>query len=239
MLTTICFIETEDISKAKNLMWSLDLLGEKYLAHTTNSGPWNNYLDKLEVIQDMLGKVTTEYVLVTDSRDVLFYKGLGEIEQIYKKYYYHYDILFQAEDAENGDIFFRTSKAKRYAFADVTEHYRYMCSGLIYARTSVLKRFISTVIKSLPDMPDHWKTADQPAMEWCVANKTGFKVGIDSKCRIFQQMGMGENSGINFHLHFNRKFIKNINTGTEPCVFHGAGKAFLNQVHRIIAGKYP
>jgi len=65
-----------------------------------------------------------------------------------------------------------------------------------------------------------------------------YKITLDNHCHLFQLMGMGANSGVNFNLHFNKNFIKNTHTNSEPCIFHGAGNTFLNQVWKIINKKY-
>ena len=229
MDTIVVFIENE--YKHVNLVHSLNLLSIPYY-QLHRDQPWVSLFDKLRIYVQGLQEIPNEWVILSDSRDVLFYKGLDEINRIYQEYYAHADIVVQAEDTEGGDVFFRKTKQKRYSFSST--HYKYPCSGLIMGRRMAIIEFFTDVIKHVPD---NWSIADQPAIEWGMAN-LNHNVVLDSECRLFQQMGMGDYSGVNFHLHFNRRFIRNTHTGTEPCIFHGAGKSFLHPVWRIINRKY-
>ena len=108
-------------------------------------------------------------------------------------------------------------------------------------RLEIIKWF-EDVIKNVPPK---WDIADQPALEWGIENLNGYKITLDSKCRLFQQTagnnetddGKTAGCGVNYHLHYNKNFIKNTLTNTEPCIFHAAGNAFLHQVWKIIHGR--
>jgi hypothetical protein len=229
MDTLVVFIENEN--KHVNLINSLELLNIPFIRLHENE-IWNSHFDKLKIYVDGLKKISNEWVLLTDSRDVLFYKGIDEINNIYKKFYKNTDIVIQAEDTDGGCIFFRKTKLKRYSFND--SFYKYPCSGLMLGKRVSIINFFEEVIEKVPE---YWNVADQPAIEWGMYNLK-HNIVLDSECRLFQQMGMGSSSGVNFHLHFNKKFIKNTYTDSTPCIFHGAGGSFLHPVWRIINGYY-
>lgn len=189
---------------------------------------WVSHFDKLRIYVEGLKNIDVEWVILSDSRDVLFYKNIDQINLVYQTHFSHADIVVQAEDTDGGDVFFRKTKQKRYAFG--TGFYKYPCSGLIMGRRAAIIDFFTDVIKCVPE---NWVATDQPAVEWGMAN-LNHNVVLDTECRLFQQMGMGDYSGVNFHLHFNKDFIKNTYTNTEPCIFHGAGNTFLHPVWRII-----
>lgn len=225
MDTVVVFIENEN--KHTRLVYSLNLLNIPYV-RLYEGEKWTSLFDKMRIYVEGLKEITNEWVLLSDSRDVLFYKGIQEINTIYQKYYRDVDILVQAEDTEEGCVAFRKTGLPRYAFG--TGFYKYPCSGLIMGKRLSIITFLEDVIKNVPD---EWTASDQPAIEWGMAN-LNHNVRLDTECRLFQQMNMGSYSGVNFHLHFNKNFIRNTHTNTEPCIFHGAGNTFLQPVWRII-----
>ena len=230
MDTIVVYIENEN-KKHFNLIHSLGLLNIE--SHRLfENGEWKSYFDKINIYIDGLSKITNEWVILSDSRDVLFYKDMETINKVYQTYYSDSDIIIQAEDTHTGCIFMEASKMKRYEFNDTI--YKYPCSGLMMGKRTVLIDFFKDLISKTPK---EWRIADQPAVEWGMAN-LDYKIKLDSKCRLFQPMGMGNYSGVNFNLHFNKNFIKNTLTNTEPCIFHGAGGAFLHPVWKIINKKY-
>lgn len=229
MDTIVVYIENEN--KHYNFIKSLELLNIPSYRLFEN-GKWVSHFDKLRIYVEGLKEIKNEWVLLSDSRDVLFYKSIEEINNVYKNNYSEYDIVVQAEDAESGCLFFRKTGLDRYQFSDGL--YKYPCSGLLMGKREVIIKFFEEIIEIIPS---HWNVADQPALEWGMANLK-YKVKLDDKCHLFQQMGMGDYSGVNFNLHFNKNFIKNTYTNTEPCIFHGAGSTFLNQVWKIINKKY-
>lgn len=203
-------------------------------------GIWKSHFNKLQIYVDGLKEIKNEWVLLSDSRDVLFYKDIDEINRVYKKYYSDCDIVVQAETFPEGCVFFRETGLKRYEFNDTD--YRWICSGLIMGKRLEIIKLFEDIIKNVPS---GWDIADQPALEWGIENLEGYKITLDKDCRLFQQTAgnivkNGKSihmSGVNFHLHYNKNFIKNTHTNTEPCVFHGAGNAFLHQVWKIINGQ--
>ena len=229
MGTRVVFIENEnehfDLVKSLNLA---DIAFHRLF----EGGEWTTYFNKIQIYLDGLQEIDSEYVILADSRDVLFYKDIGTINKTYKKYYNEYDIVVQAEDDPRGCRYFRKTDLTRYSFND--ELYKYPCSGLIMGKRTVLIDFFKELIEKTPG---DWRIADQPAVEWGMAN-LDYKITIDSDCRLFQQMGMGDYSGVNFDLHFNKNFVRNTRTNSEPCIFHGAGKAFLNPIWKIIHKRY-
>tara|TARA_Y100000593_G_C4243378_1_gene303392 strand:+ start:51 stop:767 length:717 start_codon:yes stop_codon:yes gene_type:complete len=235
--TLVVFIENEN--GHLNLTKSLDMLDIDY-HRLFEGGEWTTYFNKLQIYVDGLKEIENEWVLLTDSRDVLFYRDMNEINSVYKKYYSDYDIVVQAETFPEGCVFFRETDLKRYKFNDT--EYCYPCSGLLMGRRLEIIKWFENVIKLTPKP---WNIADQPALEWCMSNLNGYKITLDEKCRLFQQTAGNiiENdksintSGVNFHLHYNKNFIKNTYTNTEPCIFHSAGNAFLHQVWKIIHGR--
>tara|TARA_Y100001963_G_scaffold481_1_gene809 strand:- start:302 stop:1018 length:717 start_codon:yes stop_codon:yes gene_type:complete len=235
--TIVVYIENEN--EHIHLLESLNILNIK--SHRLfEGGKWTTHFNKLQIYVDGLKEINNEWVLLSDSRDVLFYKDMNEINRIYDKYYSNYDIVIQAETFSHGCIFFRETDLKRYEFNDTD--YRWICSGLIMGKRLEIIKWFEDVIKNVPPK---WDIADQPALEWGIENLNGYKITLDSKCRLFQQTagnnetddGKTAGCGVNYHLHYNKNFIKNTLTNTEPCIFHAAGNAFLHQVWKIIHGR--
>lgn len=237
MDTLVVYIENKN--GHLNLIESLDMLNINH-HRLFEGGKWTTYFNKLKIYVDGLKEIKNEWVLLTDSRDVLFYKDMNEINNMYEKYYSDYDIVVQAETFPEGCTFFRKTNLKRYKFNDT--QYCYPCSGLIMGKRLKIIKFFEDIIENVPDK---WDVADQPALEWGMVNLKGYKTTLDTNCNLFQQTAgnIVENnksvhtSGVNFHLHYNKNFIKNTHTNTEPCIFHSAGNAFLHQVWKIINKK--
>ena len=229
MDTLVMFIETQ--SGHKDLVRSLNILDIPYVRLMENE-EWPGHFGALQIYVDALKKTNNEWVLLTDARDVLFYKDLKQINETYYNYYFDYDIIVQAEDTPGGCIHFRKLKLPRYSFSDT--YYKYPCAGLVMGRRNSIIDFYEDVIDNVPSP---WDITDQSAIEWGMANLS-HNIGLDTECRLFQQMGMEDFSGMNYHLHFTKDFIKNEHTQTEPCIFHGAGKSFLQPVWKIINGLY-
>lgn len=232
MDTIVVFIENQQ-RYHYNLVKSLSILNIPY-KRLHEGGEWNGMWDKIQVYIDGLLSIDNEWVILSDSRDVLFYKGIEEINKIYQTHYSDSDIVIQAEDSKEGDVFFRQKNMERYVLG--TGYYKYLCAGLMMGKRTTIINFFKDILENVAD---EWKfkTTDQPAVEWGMKH-LGYNIVLDSDCRIFQHMGMGSDSGMNYHLHFNKNFIKNTYTNTEPCIFHGAGKSFLEPVWKIINKKY-
>jgi hypothetical protein len=229
MDTIVVYIENEN--KHFNLIHSLSLLSIK--SHRLfEDEQWVSHFHKLKIYVDGLKNIDNEWVILSDSRDVLFYKNIDTINQAYSKYYNEFDIVVQAEDTDSGCDFFKTTGLKRYEFSNTL--YKYPCSGLIMGKRKIIINFFEEILNKVPTQ---WAVADQPAIEWGMAN-LDYKITLDTNCHLFQLMGMGANSGVNFNLHFNKNFIKNTYTNSEPCIFHGAGNTFLNQIWKIINKRY-
>lgn len=233
MDTHVVYIETDHkqryfLNSLKNLNIESTQLGFQE--------PFGTLFDKLPIYLDGLkNKVSNEWVILSDARDVLFYKDIDTINKTYQEHYSDYDFIVQGDDGEFGDTAFQKVKILRYEFGD--GFYKYVCSGLMMGKRKAFIDFIEEVLDKVPPEWTAFGESDQPAIEWGMAN-LDYKTQVDTQCRIFQQTGMGLNSGVNFHLHYNKNFIKNTYTNTEPCVFHGAGKAFLTQVWKIINRNY-
>jgi hypothetical protein len=228
--TIVVFIE--NANNHSRLVRSLNLLNVPFV-RLFEGGTWVSHFNKIRIYVEGLREIKNEWVILSDARDVLFYKGLSEINEIYHAYFSDVDIVVQAEDTDEGCTFFQTTGLMRYPFT--TGLYKYPCSGLIMGRRLSIIKFFEDVIQNVPS---GWDVADQPALEWGMANLSNHKIRLDSECRLFQQMNMGSYSGVNFHLHFNKEFIRNTHTNTEPCIFHGAGNTFLHPVWRIINKMY-
>jgi len=230
--TIVLFIENED--KHFHLVKSLNILNIDY-RRLFKGGAWNNFYDKMYQYIKGLEEIDNEWVILSDSRDVLFYKDLDVINSVYQKHYSEYDMVIHGEDDPRGDMLFRTTGLERYKFSDTK--YCYPCSGLMMGRREKILSFLKEVVDKCPDDWSVSKTSDQPAIEWGMKNLEGYKIGIDDKCRLFQRLGMvvsDDELGVNFDLHFNKNFIKNTYTNTEPCIFHYVGKSFPQQVWKII-----
>ena len=215
MDTLVVFIENEN--GHLNLTKSLDILDINY-HRLFEGGEWTTYFNKLQIYVDGLKKLNNEWVLLSDSRDVLFYKDMEEINRIYKKYYSDYDIVIQAETFPEGDVFVRKLGLTRYEFNNTD--YRWLCSGLIMGKRLEIIKWFEDIIVSVPPQ---WDTSDQSALEWGLDNLDGYKITLDEKCRLFQQTAGNivknnksvQTSGVNFHLHYNKNFIKNTNNFKE------------------------
>jgi len=241
MDTIVVYIENEN--KHIDFIHSLNLL--KIPHHRLfEGGEWKSLFHKLEIYLEGLKEIDNEWVILSDSRDVLFYKDIETINNTYTKHYSEYDVVVQAEDTVHGCIGFQPYYKKgmrRFEFGD--SDFKYVCSGLIMGKRLVLIEFLNELLQKLPS-PWTEMGVDQPAVAWGMANLS-YKIGLDSERRLFQQMaqngymdGKRTSIGTNYNLHFNKNFIKNTKTNTEPCVFHGAGNAFLSQVWKIINKKY-
>lgn len=230
MDTIVVFIENK--SRHADLVHSLNILDIPFV-RLYEGGKWTSHFNKLQIYIDGLKDIKNEWVLLSDSRDVLFYKDLKEINAVYDEYYSEYDFVIQAEDTLVGDVFFKKTRLQRYTFGN--HKYKYPCSGLIIGKRKILISFFQEIIDTVPEP---WDVADQPAIEWGLANLTNYNFSLDHDCRLFQQMAMEDFSGVNYHLHFTKDFIKNEYTQTEPCVFHGAGRSFLQPVWKVINRLY-
>jgi hypothetical protein len=241
MDTVVVYIENEN--KHINFIQSLNMLNVPH-HRLLEGGEWPGMFNKMQVYIDGLNEINNEWVILSDARDVLFYKDIETINNVYTKYYSDFDIITQAEDNADGCDAFKPYYKKgirRFEFGDTD--FKYVCAGLIMGKRSVLLNFFEEILKKLPPMYREMDS-DQPAIEWGMGNLS-YKIGLDSDCRLFQQMttnsvfnGKPASIGTNFHLHFNKNFIKNTKTNTEPCIFHGSGGTFLHQVWKIINKKY-
>jgi hypothetical protein len=230
MDSIVLYIETDE-SNATKFLYSLDKLNIPSKNVYFNDIPFSLF-NKLPIYVNGLKSIDNEWVILSDARDVLFYKDINTINDSYKNNYAQFDFVVQAEDTVEGCNIFQQTELTRFVLGKTK--YCYPCSGLIMGKRLAIIDFFKSVID---DSPDDWKVADQPAIEWGMYNLKPNGT-IDEKCHLFQTMGMGTYSGVNFDLHFNKSYIKNIYTQTEPCIFHGAGRAFLEPVERIIRGLY-
>ena len=115
MDTVVVYIENEN--KHFNLIHSLSLLGIK--SHRLfENGEWVSHFNKLKIYVDGLKEITNEWVILSDSRDVLFYKNIEFINQTYSNYYSEFNIVIQAEDTDSGCDFFKKTGLKRYKFSN-------------------------------------------------------------------------------------------------------------------------
>jgi len=241
MDTIVVYIENEN--KHIDFIQSLNMLNIPH--HRLFEGEkWLGLFHKIQIYLDGLKEIDNEWVILSDARDVLFYKDIETINSIYTKYYSNFDIIVQAEDYEQGCDGFKPyykNGLRRFEFSDT--EFKYVCSGLIMGKRTVLIEFLTELLQKLPE-PWTQMNTDQPAVAWGMANLS-YKIGLDAECRLFQQMatnsfldGKRVSVGVNFNLHFNKNFIKNIRTNNEPCIFHGAGNSFLHQVSKIINKRF-
>ena len=76
MDTLVVFIENEN--GHLNLVKSLDMLDIEY-KRLFEDGVWTTYFNKLQIYVDGLKDIDNEWVLLSDSRDVLFYKDINDL----------------------------------------------------------------------------------------------------------------------------------------------------------------
>jgi hypothetical protein len=148
---------------------------------------WLGLFHKIQIYLDGLKEIDNEWVILSDARDVLFYKDIETINNVYTKYYSNYDIIVQAEDYEQGCDGFKPyykKGLKRFEFGD--DEFKYVCSGLIMGKRTILIEFFTELLDKLPEQ---WRTmgTDQPSVAWGMANLS-YNIGLDVECRLFQQM---------------------------------------------------
>jgi hypothetical protein len=97
------YIENEN--KHFNLIKSLELLNIESV-RLFEGFEWVSHFHKLKIYVDGLRSIDNEWVILSDSRDVLFYKNIDTINKAYSKHYNEFDIVVQAEDTDSGCDFF-------------------------------------------------------------------------------------------------------------------------------------
>lgn len=142
--------------------------------------PWVNN-KKLQLINDALKKVKTEYCLILDGIDVTINQDLSDIVDLYKTY--NKDIIFNA-----------TPWAHPHVEIDVIENrkelygrYCYLNAGCCIGTTKALKAFYKEcldIFKACPE-DDEFYSSEQYHVRKAFANNMD-KVWFDYDCRIFQ-----------------------------------------------------
>ena len=144
MDTIVVYIENEN--KHIDFIKSLNLLNIPH--HRLFEGEkWLGLFHKIQIYLDGLKEIDNEWVILSDARDVLFYKDIETINNVYTKYYSNYDIIVQAEDYEQGCDGFKPyykKGLKRFEFGD--DEFKYVCSGLIMGKRTILIEFFTELL---------------------------------------------------------------------------------------------
>ena len=237
--TLVCYVETDNHDgKDKKILYSLNRLNIPIVALGKNE-IWGGFIDKLRYVkkgmEDRIGQY--DYVLCTDARDVLYYKGLDVIEKEYEKHRQGgARVLFNAET----NCYPNKELMSKYPYPN--KKYRYLNAGIYMGDFDyVLEILGEAIMRSERDNDeDDQHIFSQMYIEKynLYGEKTKFR--IDTECSLFQCL-WDEDFGrsANFDIVYNKDRIYNNLTNTEPCVFHYPGSTCVsNQVWKIINNKY-
>ena len=221
----VCWVESDNKLYDKRLYQSCERLN----IHPTVFGryrKWRKPVDKIITLKESLNNIDIkeDYILFIDSRDVLFYKGLEEIEKRFTENFTNSKVIFNAET--NCYPF----DSLKDSYPNPKEKYRFLNSGMMIGRRDIFVKLINEVypmFKKLFLEFDKKYGKDNP-------------IGLDYNCDIFQVL-WDENWGrsANFDIIYNSKYIYNRLTETEPCIFHMPGPTTTDsQVWKIINNRY-
>lgn len=181
---------------------------------------WKGFKTKLILMKDFLNSTTSDMVLFTDSRDVVFAATAEDIRTEFISMGSR--ILFGAET--------NLYPNKKLIHGDPTKKYRYLNSGTYIGYTSDLLKLFSDV-ENVVD--------DQEYFQSKLIDGT-WGIDLDYDCRIFQNLWDEEGGrSCNFDIMYQRNYIKNILTNTYPKIFHAPGPTtVLTQAYKVITKQY-
>ena len=196
---------------------------------------WTTLVWKMHFLRDFfhLYHSADDVVILTDSRDVIYYRSTDVIWDIYKTI--KYDLLFGAEthlfDWEPND-------PKKYP---LSRKYRYLNSGYMIGKVSAIRKMFNRACE-LSKLPS---TNHRPGDDQFYIRQTYLEsdyIGLDFDCQIFQNI-WDEPGGLstNFDLVYHGHAIENEETGTFPSIFHCPASKYYNglsQVYKAMKGKY-
>ncbi len=237
--TLVCYVETDNHDgKDEKILYSLNRLNIPVVTFGKNE-IWNGFMDKLNWLRDGMKEYVGQYdyVLFTDSRDVLYYKGLDVIEKEYEKHRkLGTKILFNAET----NCYPNKELKSKYPYPN--KKYRYLNSGMFIGDFDyVIEILDEAILRAKTDgIIDDQEIMTLLYLEKynLYGEKTEFR--IDTECSLFQCL-WDEDFGrsANFDIVYNKDRIYNNLTNTEPCVFHYPGSTCVSgQVWKIINNKY-
>ena len=241
----VCWVETDSHSgKDKKLLHSCQLLGIEPMVFGRGE-EWKGPPDKFHYFLDGIlnTDIDKEYVLFVDSRDVLFYKGLNEIEKKFKDNY-DCDLLF------NGETNCYPNPLLAGDFPKQHKKYKYFNAGMCIGKLDFLREFLPKIKHNFMDYEKNWGDPDRLGSEQGAWVKVYFEqlekygdespIQIDYDCHVFQCLWDQEwGRSANFDIVYNKDRIYNKLTNTEPCVFHMPGPTCVDgQVWKIINNTY-
>ena len=236
----VCFVETsQHDNNDEKLLFSLNRLGIPSVAFGKGE-KWNGWIHRLEILLDGIKKYQGkyDYILHTDARDVLYYKGLDEIVS-------KYETIFKPKGTKilfNAETNCYPNKLLKPAYPYQDKKYRYLNAGCFIAEIDFAVEFFTSVINRAHK---ERVTDDQEMLSMMYIEhynlfkeETPFRLDID--CEIFQVLWDEEwGRSANFDIVYNRDRIYNRLTNTDPCIFHAPGPTTtLSQVWKIINNKW-
>lgn len=186
---------------------------------------WNGFSMKPKWLYRAIkeGLINTEYLIFTDSWDVVF---AASPDEIMKRFFSFEgaDIVINAERN-----MFPADYAEGFAKLEAPTEWRYLNSGFIVGKTEAILKCLEAM--DLPNVKgDHWDEVRQ-CMEnpddqrmWqriFLQQPEGVNIQLDYDCQISQTMHEADMSIFDF----SEERIRNIKTNSYPCVFHLNGSA--------------
>lgn len=205
---------------------SLERFGvESITINYQNIQQWNGFSMKpkwlYKAIKD--GVIKAEYLLFTDSWDLVFATHPNEIMDKYLSF--GADIVINAEQN-----MFPADYAEGFAKLEAPTKYRYLNSGFIVGKTEAILTCLEAM--DLPNVKgDHWdeerkcmEHPDDQRMWQKIFLEQPVSIALDHYCILSQTL---HDANIN-EFDFSEERIKNKVTNSYPCVFHFNGGAKSN-----------
>ena len=235
----VCWVESDNKLYDKRLYQSCERLNitptvfGRYIK-------WKKPVDKIITLKESLNNVDIkeDYILFIDSRDVLFYKGLEEIEKRFKENFSESKVIFNAET--NCYPF----DSLEDSYPNPKEKYRFLNSGMMIGKKDSFIKLINEVypmfVKEDSELGSDQGVWTKLFLKYDEKYGKDNPIGLDYNCKIFQVL-WDEHYGrsANFDIIYNSKYIYNRRTNTEPCIFHMPGPTTTDsQVWKIINNRY-
>lgn len=157
----------------------LELSGVAYInACNDTEKEWSN-VDKLKYYVEELSKTTSEYTLLVDGNDVVFFKSIDE-EFITKFEAMNKKIMFNA--TKNNHPNFEIDKVET---RDALGEFKYLNDGVVFGRTADLLAFYQEALANSQreDVMNPWQS--EQLFVRMTANGKEY-VGFDYQCVLFQ-----------------------------------------------------
>ena len=182
---------------------------------------WKGFVTKIEVLKEYFSNCTSDIILFTDSRDVVFFSKHDEILDTFLST--KTSILFGAET----NLF----PNKSLIHGNENDKYRYLNSGMFIGYTSYLQELFNSI-------EPYAGMDDQEILQQRMID--GYPITLDTECALFQNL-WEEHGGrnCNFDMLYQPTYIKNTHTNTEPKIFHAPGPTtVLSQAYKVAMGLY-